>query len=215
MYRRKAADFTNAWGSIIVASNIPQKDRAQEDDVGLVRRAKSGDLAAYGLLVERHQRSVYGIVSRMIAGREDVDDVVQDVFVQAYRSISRFRGDSAFSTWLHSIAVNMTIRHIRKSKIRQSVSIDDPSTGFENTLESSDAEAPEDAALIEERKALVRAAVDNLPEKQRTVVVLHYFEDYSCEEIAKILNCSVGTVWSRLHYACRKLRGHLNWLETA
>jgi RNA polymerase sigma-70 factor (ECF subfamily) len=151
----------------------------------------------------------------MVSSRDDVDDLVQDIFVQAYRSVDRFRGHSAFSTWLHSIAVNTTIKYLRKMKARRAMSIDDPATGIEDTLVSNGHTPPSEAAEVEERKRAVRSAVEELPEKHRAVVVLHYFEDHSCEEIAEILNCSVGTVWSRLHYACKKLRGQLGWLETA
>jgi len=190
-------------------------ERAQERDSELVARAREGDLAAYSELVSRYQRAVYGIVSRMVTSRDDVDDLVQDVFILAYRSIHKFRGDSAFSTWLHSIAVNTTIKYLKRMRARQAASIDDPENGIEETLATGRGERTSDLAEAHERRRAVRTAVENLPEKHRAVVVLHYFEDYPCEEIARILNCSVGTVWSRLHYACRKLRGQLDWLETA
>jgi RNA polymerase sigma-70 factor (ECF subfamily) len=204
-----------ARGKEIVTQGSSLVEQMQETDGDLVQRAQKGDLTAYNELVSRHQRAMYGLVSRMVSSRDDVDDLVQDIFVQTYRSIGRFRGQSAFSTWLHSIAVNTTIKYLRKMKSRPAVSIDDPVTGIENTL-AADGDCPP-AMVVEEseRKQAVRAAVEQLSEKHRVVVVLHYFEDHSCEEIAKVLNCSVGTVWSRLHYACKKLRGQLDWLETA
>jgi RNA polymerase sigma-70 factor (ECF subfamily) len=189
-------------------------ERTQEADHELVLCAGKGDLVAYSVLVDRHQHTIYGIVSRMISNQDDVDDLVQDIFVQAYRSIGGFRGQSSFSTWLHSIAVNTTIKYLRKMKSRQTVSIDDPNARMEDMLVADNDRSPSAAAEESERQVAVRSAVEKLPEKHRAVVVLHYFEEYSCEEIAKILNCSVGTVWSRLHYACTKLRGHLDWLET-
>ena len=169
-------------------------------------------MEAYEELVSRHQRAVYSIVSRMARNRDDVDDLVQDVFVLAYRSIHSFRGDSSFGTWLGAIAVNTTLKHMKRSKARQAVSIDDPDTGLGDMLVASDQPGPEDAAEARMRSDEVRKAIDALPEKQRTVVILHYFEDKTCEEIAATLRCSVGTVWSRLHYACKKLRGQLDWL---
>ncbi|HOM73015.1 MAG TPA: sigma-70 family RNA polymerase sigma factor [Armatimonadota bacterium] len=202
-------------GKAIVTGSPPLTGRTEQTDSDLVMRARDGDLAAYSELVQRYQRAVYGIVSRMVSSRDDVDDVVQDVFILAYKSIGRFRGQSAFSTWLHSIAVNTAIKYLRKNKTRQAMSIDDTENGIENSLVSEAHDLPPDAAEIEERKRAVRLAVEKLPEKHRVVVILHYFEDYSCEEIAKITKCSVGTVWSRLHYACKKLRGQLDWLETA
>lgn len=171
-----------------------------------------GSVEAYGELVSRHQRAVYSVVSRIARDRDDVDDLVQDVFVLAYRSIHSFRGDSSFSTWLGAIAVNTTLKHVKRRKTRQAVSIDDPDTGLGDVLVASDQPSPEDAAEARMRSDAVRKAIDSLPEKQRTVVMLHYFEDLTCEEIAARLRCSVGTVWSRLHYACKKLRGQLDWL---
>jgi RNA polymerase sigma-70 factor (ECF subfamily) len=212
----RVRDRAGAAGGIAIATREPSlADRTQVADYDLVRWAAKGDTSAYGELVSRYQRGVYGIVSRMVRNPEDVDDLVQDVFVLAYRSIGRFRGDSSFGTWLHSIAVNTTIKHLRKMKSRPMVSIDDPESGIEEALAASGNPSPSESAEDGEQRRAVRRAVDELPEKHRVVVVLRYFEDYSCDEIANILNCSVGTVWSRLHYACRKLRGQLGWLETA
>jgi RNA polymerase sigma-70 factor (ECF subfamily) len=151
----------------------------------------------------------------MVASPEDVDDLVQDTFVLAYSSLGRFRGESSFSTWLYTIAVNTTIKHLRKARARQTVSIDDPDARLDTSAMVGAEPGPGVCAENGERREAVRRAVESLPERHRMVVVLHYFEDYSCEEIARIMRCSVGTVWSRLHYACRKLRGQLGWLESA
>ncbi|MDO8589279.1 MAG: sigma-70 family RNA polymerase sigma factor [Armatimonadota bacterium] len=180
-------------------------------DIELVKLCAKGDVDAYAELVSRHQRAVYGIVSRMVQRRDDVDDLVQDVFVLAYRSIGSFRGDSSFSTWLGAIAVNTTLKYMKRAKNRQALSIDDPETALGEVL-AAGGPSPEDAVQARARDAAVRKAIDSLPDKQRAVVILHYFEDCTCEEIAKMLRCSVGTVWSRLHYACKKLRGQLDWL---
>jgi RNA polymerase sigma-70 factor, ECF subfamily len=207
---------TGTAGEIAIVTRDPiLADRTQVADCDLVLLARDGDITAYSVLVSRYQRAVYGIVSRMVKGPEDVDDIVQDVFVSAYKSMGRFRGEASFATWVHSIAVNTTIKYLKKMKSRQAASIDDPEYHIEDILAGDPSTGPAETAEDKERKAAVRSAVDELPEKHRVVVVLRYFEDYTCEEIAKILNCSVGTVWSRLHYACKKLRGHLDWLETA
>ena len=175
-------------------------------------RIKDGDAGAFGELVERHQRAVYGIVSRMISDCDDVDDIVQDIFVQAFKSLAGFKGEAAFGTWVYRIAVNTTIKHMRKARIRRGASIDDPATGLSDSLMSNGSDDPDEAAEKAERKEAVRRAVETLPEHHQAVVVLHYFQNFSCDEIAKITGCSVGTVWSRLHYACRKLKGQLAWL---
>lgn len=202
-------------GTAIVTRDPSVVDRAQLTDYDLVQLTKTGDITAYSELVSRHQRAIYGIVSRMVSSTEDVDDIVQDVFVLVYRALERFRGDASFATWTHRIAVNTTLKHIKKTKSKQTLSIDDPDLGIEDTLAAEDSNGPSQFVENDERKAAVRKAIEQLPDKHRLVVVLKYFEDYSCEDIAKMMDCSVGTVWSRLHYACKKLRGQLDWLETA
>lgn len=188
--------------------------RAERDaDLELVLRVQEGDLAAFGELVDGHKRAVYGIVSRMVANRDDADDLVQDIFVAAYRAIGNFRRDAKFSTWLHAITVNTTLRRLKRMKKENAVSIDDPETGLADAIRADDAPSPSESLEERERNEAVRRALDSLPAKQRIVVVMHYFEQRSCEEIAAILKCSMGTVWSRLHYACKRLKGELNQLE--
>ena len=184
----------------------------QDTDVTLATRARSGDVGAFGELVKKHERAICGVVGRMVENRDDVDDIVQDIFVTAFRSLASFKGEAAFSTWLYRIAVNTSIKQMKKTKIRQAASIDDPFSGLCEILVASKGDAPEDSAERRERGEAVRRAVLTLSEKHRAVVVLHYFQELSCDEIAKIMGCSVGTVWSRLHYACRKLQGQLDWL---
>jgi RNA polymerase sigma-70 factor (ECF subfamily) len=162
--------------------------------------------------VKKHERAVCGVVCRMIENRDDVDDIVQDIFVTAFRSLASFKGEAAFSTWLYRIAVNTSIKQMKKTKIRQAASIDDPLSGLCEILVAGNGDAPEDAAERRERGEAVRRAVLTLSDKHRAVVVLHYFQDLSCDEIAEVTGCSVGTVWSRLHYACKKLQGQLDWL---
>jgi RNA polymerase sigma-70 factor (ECF subfamily) len=186
----------------------------QDTDLELVLRAQAGDASAFGELIVRYQRAVYGIVSRMVSSRDDADDLVQDVFVSAYRAIGGFRRDAKFSTWLHAIAVNTTLKQLQKMKRQSAISIDDPATGLDGVIRASDEPSPSESLQKREHDEAVRRAIDSLSDKHRIVVVMHYFEQYSCEEIAAALKCSVGTVWSRLHYACRQLKGELNWMET-
>lgn len=184
-------------------------------DTLLVQQAASGNVRAFGQLVERYQRPMAALVSRMTENADDVDDIVQELFVRAWKGLPRFRGDAQFSTWLYRIAVNTTIKHRsrRRNEHAISLSAEDMAGGLESL------HAPEgtcDPLLLAQRKeqeAVVRKAVLALPPKQRAVVVLHYFEGHSCDEISQIVGCSVGTVWSRLHYACKRLRGTLGALE--
>ncbi len=183
-------------------------------DATLVARATAGDVSAFGELVNRHQRAVYGIVSRMVNDRDEIDDIVQEIFVQAYRSIGRFRGDSAFSTWVYRIAVNMTIKQMKKIKLRQASSLDDPAAGLGEQLAAADCDRPDELAERNAANQALKQAVARLPEIHQAVVVLHYFQNCSCDEIAKTMGCSVGTVWSRLHHACKKLKAELSWMGT-
>jgi len=122
-----------------------------------------------------------------------------------------FRCEAEFSTWVYRIAVNTTIKQMKRTRARQAYSIDDPTTGLADVLVSCETERPENIAERKARNEALQRAVQELPEKHRAVVVLHYYENLGCDEIARVLECSVGTVWSRLHYACKKLQQTLSY----
>jgi RNA polymerase sigma-70 factor (ECF subfamily) len=206
------APLPEAFGSAAALDAAP--------DVLLVQRASAGDVAAFGILVQRYQRPMAGLVSRMVDNPEDVDDIVQELFIRAWKGLPRFRGDAQFSTWIYRIAVNTAIKYRsrRKGEATLSLSTEDLTRGVDS-LEAP-ADGPTDqggdpflAVQRGEKEEMVRRAVQSLPDKQRSVVVLHYFEGRSCEEISQIVGCSLGTVWSRLHYACKRLRGVLETAE--
>jgi len=196
-----------------VAEADPPHRHPIDTDTELVRLAQNGSLQAFEQLVARHQRSVYSLVSRMIYSRDEVDDLVQDIFVQVYRTLPGFRGEAAFGTWLYRVAVNMARKRLKRLSSHASVSLDDPETNLGERMLSEGVPDPQEEAVRAQRDRAVREAIARLPEKHRLVILLHYFEERSCEDIAHILSCSVGTVWSRLHYACKKLKGELAWME--
>jgi RNA polymerase sigma-70 factor (ECF subfamily) len=211
-----------APGSEPGAGAAPARSAALDPnaDAALVIRATQGDVAAFGILVERYQRPMAALVSRMTANPDDVDDIVQELFLRAWKGLPRFRGDAQFSTWLYRIAVNTAIKHRTRHRNESALSLsaDNLAGGLDALHAPSDAAPalggdPFRAAHQKEREATVRRAVMALPDKQRSVVVLHYFEGHSCEEISKIVGCSLGTVWSRLHYACKRLKGVLEASE--
>jgi RNA polymerase sigma-70 factor (ECF subfamily) len=206
----RAQNVTGDAASPRPASAAPASE--DDADAALVRRCQRGDVDAFGTLVTRHEARVAALVARVLgptATPDDVSDTAQDVFIQAWRALPRFRGDARFSTWLYRIATNMAIKEWHRNKRKRQVVDDEPLPEGART----EAVTPAQEAERRARDRALQAAVDALPEKQRTVVLLHYFEDYTCEEVAQMVGCSVGTVWSRLHYACRKLRGTLDWLE--
>jgi RNA polymerase sigma-70 factor, ECF subfamily len=188
----------------------------EDTDAALARRCRSGDVAAFGDLVRRHEKKVYALVARILgqnATADDVDDTVQDIFVQAWRAFPRFRGDAKFSTWLYRIATNMAIKQWHKRKRARIIVSDEDLPESVRISVADPNHGPAEQAEFKLRDSALRAAIEALPEKQRTVLLLHYFEEYSCEEVAALTGCSVGTVWSRLHYACKKLRGSLEWIQ--
>ena len=186
---------------------------ASDADGVLARRAADGDQHAFRTLVERYQRPMAALVSRMTGNPDDVDDILQEVFLRAWRGLPNFRGDAQFSTWLYRIAVNSALKHRSRNRNdgKAPLSTEDLTGGEDQLAAPSDAPAwsggdPFQEASRREREQQIRDAVATLPEKQRAVVVLHYFEGQSCEEISQSVGCTVGTVWSRLHYACKRLK---------
>lgn len=191
-------------------SSLPARQAAETDeDAALVRLARSGDTDAFGRLVARHETRVYALIARVLGANgtaDDVDDTAQDVFVQAWRALPRFREEARFSTWLHRIATNMAIKQWHRVKRRAGTVATEDLPNTVRAALAANGPGPEEIATQKARDRDLRDAIEKLPEKQRTVILLHYFEDCACEEIAALLGCSVGTVWSRLHYGCRKLR---------
>ena len=198
------------------ASSLPAGQAAEpDDDAALVRLARSGDTDAFGRLVARHETRVYALIARVLGANgtaDDVDDTAQDVFVQAWRALPRFREEARFSTWLHRIATNMAIKQWHRVKRRAGTVATEDLPNTVRAALAADGPGPEEITTRNARDRDLRDAIEKLPEKQRTVILLHYFEDCACEEIAALLGCSVGTVWSRLHYGCRKLRDTAGWL---
>ena len=203
-----------------VASSRPATILSVQDDTDMIlaRRCRGGDMAAFGDLVRRHEKRVQALVGRILGGsaaQDDIEDTVQDIFVQAWRAFPSFRGDSKFSTWLYRIATNMAIKQWHRLR-RQSRVVSHEDLPEAVRLAVADPNpGPDTQTEHRMRDSALRQAIDQLPEKQRTVVLLHYFEEYSCDEVAVMTGCSVGTVWSRLHYACKKLRGSVEWPRLA
>jgi RNA polymerase sigma-70 factor (ECF subfamily) len=213
-----------------LASSVALRTGLSDDDAPLIRRCRVGDMDAFGLLVARHERRVMGILTRILGGADhatdiagvvDIEDMAQEVFLQAWRALPSFRGDARFATWLYRIATNRALKEwhrVRRGSGRvQGTPV--PEEILRHLLAGSHTESlehdPEKMLQTQARDAALGRAIDSLPEKQRVVILLHYFEEYSCEDIARIQSCSVGTVWSRLHYACRRLRENLDWLVSS
>jgi RNA polymerase sigma-70 factor (ECF subfamily) len=172
-------------------------------DQELVERVKRGDKKAFDLLVLKYQHKIVKLVSRYIYDQDEVLDVAQDAFIKAYRALPRFRGDSAFYTWLYRIAIN-TAKNYLVSQGRRPPESDidaEEAEQYEVGANLRDIGSPEHVALKDEIEDVVYKAIDNLPEDLRTAITLREMEGMSYEEIAQAMDCPVGTVRSRIFRA--------------
>jgi len=181
----------------------PDRHAAQPDgstdDIGLVSATVAGNRAAFDLIVERHRRAVYQVCYRFTNNQADASDLVQDVFVRAYRGLPRFKGQSALSTWLYRIAVNVCLN---KAAVR--VPPVDPIGDAPRIDERI--ERPDEPLMRGERSRQVRAAIARLPKKQRATVILRVYHELPHDEIARVLGSSVGTVKANFFHALNNLR---------
>ncbi|WP_022947984.1 RNA polymerase sigma factor RpoE [Methylohalobius crimeensis] len=176
---------------------------AAEVDQELVQRVQQGDKRAFDLLVLKYQPKIVQLITRYIKDPSEALDVAQETFIKAYRALAKFRGDSAFYTWLYRIAINTAKNHIAARARRPSDSEIELETAeqFETAIRLKDQETPEDVLLSEEVAEGVRQAIEELPEELRTAITLREFEGMSYEEISQTMNCPVGTVRSRIFRA--------------
>ena len=185
----------------------PQERQRQGDEFSeaeAIERAKQGDAQAFQALYDKHKRRVYSLCLRMTANTAEAEDLTQEAFLQLYRKIATFRGESAFSTWLHRLSVNVVLMHLRKKSLPV-VSLEETTQGEEDTPKKDF--GADDLALAGSIDRLqLQKAVDDLPPGYRTIFVLHDVEGYEHNEIATIVGCSIGNSKSQLHKARMKLR---------
>ncbi len=180
-----------------------EKDR-DSNEAELIERAKLGDAQAFQALYDKHKRRVYSLCLRMTANTAEAEDLTQEAFLQLYRKIGTFRGESAFSTWLHRLSVNVVLMQLRKKSLPV-VSLEETTQGEEDTPKKDF--GAEDLALAGSIDRLqLQKAVDDLPPGYRMIFVLHDVEGYEHNEIATIVGCSIGNSKSQLHKARMKLR---------
>ena len=182
------------------------------EETPLVERARRGDLAAYDDLVRRYQERIYGTIYHMTANHEDANDLAQETFIKAFQALKSFKGGSSFYTWLYRIAVNKTINFLKQRKHRQGMSLNDLDLNAEHDSDLvaliSHKTPRRDAGLTELQEKL-NEAMGKLSEVHRLVVTLHDVQGVPHEEIAKMMDCNIGTVRSRLFYARQQLQGYL------
>lgn len=191
------------WQSVR-RTGADETETARRSDYALAQSASTGDMPAFEELYRRHNRRVYSLCLRMTQNTAEAEDLAQEVFIQLFRKIGSFRGESAFTTWLHRLTVNQVLMHFRKRGVRLEQTTEDGETPVQVERGT---ERPGQMPVVE-RIALDKA-ISQLPPGYRTVFVLHDVEGHEHEEIARMLGCSVGTSKSQLHKARMKLRGLL------
>ncbi len=186
----------------------------ESTDAQLVRRVQKGDKGAFDLLVLKYQHKIVNLVMRYVRDPDLALDITQEAFIKAYRALPRFRGDSAFYTWLYRIAVNTAKNHlasVRRRPMDVELDLQDPEQ-FDLHAKLKETDTPEGVTMSAELHATVERAIEALPEDLRTAIVLRELEGMSYEEIAQTMDCPVGTVRSRIFRArdaIGKKIGHL------
>ncbi len=180
-----------------------QGHKAPEDEKELLAAAKSGDTAAFGKLVERYQRRVYTVIYRFVRNHHQADDLAQEAFIRAFNAIGRFDLRYPFSPWMYRIAINLTLNHLKKRKLKMvDADVDLKSSG----------DNPVSAMEKAQTRKKVHKAIARLPIKLRQVLVLRVYEDWPYARIAEVLEIPVGTVMSRLSRARETLKKELGEL---
>ena len=204
--------------SAFPSAAAPAKPRKMQDetsraqDTELIARTQAGDATAFDDLIVKYSPRLYGLVYNMTSNHEDTNDLMQDIWSKAFRSITGFRGKSSFYTWIHSIGVNMTINFLKKRNRRFHLSIDDVDANIQNDkefIELTAASSPVREADLGELQKRLNMAMLKLSHDHRAVVTMFDIQGMPHAEIAKILGTSEGTVRSRLFYAHRQLQNFL------
>jgi RNA polymerase sigma factor, sigma-70 family len=175
------------------------------NDLELVESFQKGNEASFNELVRRYQEKVYWIAHRFVNDHDQADDIVQEVFLKVYRALNDFRGDSGVYTWLYRITVNVSLNTIRKQRIKDFLRIDE---FFDYPSEES--ERPDKQYEQREQKQLIEEAIQRLPEKQKAVFILRYYEELPYEDISKILKTTVGGLKANYFHAVKKIGEFVN-----
>jgi len=175
---------------------------ASDTDQQLVQRAQRGDLRAFDLLVLKYQGRIAALVSRYVSDAGEVEDVTQEAFIKAYRALGKFRGDSAFYTWLYRIAANAAKNHlVAKGRRPGADATIEDAEGFDEGGMLSESASPEALAMGGELAEVVESALNALPDELKAALMLREFDGLSYDDIADVLGCPVGTVRSRIFRA--------------
>jgi len=184
---------------------------AKDTDKELVRRVQQGDKRAFDLLFGRYQHKILNLVGRYLRDPQEVEDVTQEAFIKAFKALPRFRGESAFYTWLYRIAINTAKNHlVAKSRRPPGTDVDVSDAEFMDSADLlRESESPDAALARDELSAAIDEAIAQLPDDLRSAVTLREFDGLSYEQIAEIMDCPVGTVRSRIFRARESIDRHI------
>ncbi len=199
--------FRYPSGAVTTTNAISAVPLREAEDSGLVAQARSGDYRAFEELVRRYRNDVFALSYHYVREREEAWDLTQEVFMKAHGGLKRFRGDSSFKTWLLRITANRCKDFFKKRKLR-TVALETPDGQILDAPAST--QQPDQRAESQELGVAIDAALKSLPEKHRTAIVLRELQGLSYEAMAEVMQCSLGTVMSRLHHARKKMQRALS-----
>lgn len=204
-------DAVKVTSKTLVAS--PERLQEADQDSVIVKQVQAGDVAAFDRLIVKYRERLYGVIYHMTSNREDASDLTQDAFIKAFQAINRFQGQSSFFTWLYRIAINATLSHLRKNRFKSFLSLDtvnsEEPVSQELISALTDKTGADRDAFVHELQEKLNEAMQKLSIKHRTVITLFEIDGLSHQEIADVMDCSVGTVRSRLHYAKQLLQAEM------
>lgn len=186
------------------SSQLSEKYTGGKTDAELISNYKNGDISGYNEIVLKYQQQVYWVIRKMVNSHDDADDLTQEVFIKVYSALKDFREESNLFTWLYRIATNYSLNHIRKVKVRNTVSFE----VIKESVESNEKKSDEAIDEVTRRKLLLEA-IETLPAQQRAVFNMRYYDELSYEEISNILNKTVGGIKANYFHAVKKLSGYL------
>ncbi len=187
---------------------------AAPSDEQLVAMSVDGDVGAFNDLVSRWEGSLYKFVYRYLGDAEEARDICQEAFIRAYTNLDRFRGQAKFSSWLYQIALNLCRSQFRRQKARPTVSIDEDEQKNHLRLLPDSAVTPDDTAITNERAQALREAIGELPDGQRSVIILKEYHGMKFREIAELLGAPESTIKSRLYHGLESLATRLGHLKS-
>ena len=203
-------NLSKAFTKAIITS--PERQQEADADYAVVKQVQAGDVAAFDKLIHKYRERLFGVIYNLTSNREDTADLTQDAFIKAFQSINRFQGNCSFFTWLYKIAVNATLSHLRKNRLRSFFSLEkiqEDGANSEILEQLTDKRGADRDTYLKELQEKLNEALQKLSIPHRTVITLFEIDDLSHSEIAEVMGCSEGTVRSRLHYAKQFLQGEM------